>query len=628
MKKFIRYLAQLGTDGFSLVLFGTKVSDSKEFFKKFILLFILFSTLLLANGTPLVVKSFHTNEEINISDIEKYASEFTIKTQDEEDIDFEIVLFNSEEDSTLKQNNTKKYTWLMLELDENLTSGNYWVEHTDFAFTEYTFTAQQSLDKFSLLGRKLFSFTYDKTTDTRRYFLKAIPKQSHIVAKASLYSPKSFSTWADNYSSKSLLYFFIFGLIFMTAIYNGALYLYNREKSFLYYMFMQIFMVGVLLYQTDIIETYVMGGVENEEIAIFFYFLIVEIVIIFVLFFIRAFLETKKYLPFHDKILHYITIFAFIDLFFFFFPIMLIFKIYSFVLLYVVVVAGLRLRQGYKPALFFLIGWSAMMVGVFLSDFFEEQYPYLQPILIGSTVEAFFLAIAISYKMREIKDEKEEQKELLIHQSKLASMGEMLGNIAHQWRQPLTRLGYILMNIESKDKAQQHTQKLEEASTQLEFMSQTINDFRDFYKPDKEKESFGLVEETRKVIALLNLDEIEVLIKCKEEITILNHKNEYKQVILNLLSNAKEVLLQRAVASPKITISIDENHVTVSDNAGGVKLENIQKVFEPYFTTKSQGLGIGLYMSKVIVEKNMGGKLEVQNSEHGAHFRFTFEGAE
>ena len=593
--------------------------------KQFIILFSLLSTLLLANGTSLVLKSFSTNKEINISNIEKYSSKFKTQTQDEEDIEFEIVLFNSEENFTLKQNNKKKYTWLMLELDKNLTSGNYWVEHTNFAFTEHTFTAQQSLDRFSLLGRKFFAFEYNQTKDNRRYFLKAIPKQSHAVAKASLYTPQSFSAWADTYSSKSLLYFFIFGLIFMTAIYNGALYLYNREKSFLYYMVMQILMVGVLLYQTDIVETYVIGNVENEEIAIFFYFLLVELAIVFILFFIRAFLETKKYLPFHDKVLHYITIFAFIDLLLFFFPIMLILKIYSFVLLYVVVVAWLRLRQGYRPSLFFLIGWSALMVGVFLSDFFEEQFQYAQPILIGSTIEALFLAIAISYKMREIKNEKEEQKELLIHQSKLASMGEMLGNIAHQWRQPLSRLGYILMNIEAKDKAQQHAQKLEEASSQLEFMSQTIDDFRDFYKPDKEKKSFCLAEETRKVIALLDLEKIEVVLQSKEEITIINHKNEYKQVLLNLLSNAKEVLLQRAVSSPKITISIEKNHVTVSDNAGGINLENIQQVFEPYFSTKAKGLGIGLYMSKVIVEKNMGGKLEVQNSEDGAIFTFSFQ---
>ncbi len=303
---------------------------------------------------------------------------------------------------------------------------------------------------------------------------------------------------------------------------------------------------------------------------------------------------------------------------------MLILKIYSFILFYVVVIAWLRFRQGYKPALFFLYGWSALMVGVFVSDFFPEGYFAFDPILIGSTIEAFFLAIAISYKMREIKNEKEEQKELLIHQSRLASMGEMLGNIAHQWRQPLSRLGYILMNIESKDKAQRHTQKLKEASTQLEFMSQTIDDFRDFYKPDKEKEIFNLLEETQKVLSLLDFKEIEIAVEAKEEVSILNHKNGYKQVLLNLLTNAKDVLKNRAVPFPKIIIKIEKNAITVSDNAGGIKLENIQRIFEPYFSTKSQGLGIGLYMSKVIVEKNMGGKMRVENTKEGASFVFSF----
>jgi len=203
-------------------------------------------------------------------------------------------------------------------------------------------------------------------------------------------------------------------------------------------------------------------------------------------------------------------------------------------------------------------------------------------------------------------------------------MGEMLGNIAHQWRQPLTRMGYILMNIESKDKENRHTHKLEEASMQLEFMSQTIDDFRDFYKPDKKKETFNLADETQKVLTLLDLKEIEVRLDAKEKVSIFNHKNAYKQVLLNLLTNAKDALNERAIPSPKIDITIEQNAVTITDNAGGIEAENIQRIFEPYFSTKAKGLGIGLYMSKVIVEKNMGGVMRAENSEYGALFRFSF----
>ncbi len=595
--------------------------------KKFLVLIILLSSMILAASTTLALKSYSTNKNIDKANIENYVSEFVIEKQEEKNLEFEIILFNSEENTTIKQNATHEFHWIMLELDANLSTGHYWIEHTDFDFSEHTFHQSQSLYKFSLLGRKVFSFHYDKTKDHRRYFLKTLNAQSHVVPMASLYTPQTFSKWSDTYSLKILLSFFLFGLIFMAAIYNGALYLYNREKPFLYYMLMQFFMIGILIYQTDLIQIYTMGDIENEEIAIFFYFILVEVAVIFVLLFVRSFLETKRYLPFHDKILKYLMIIILVDLLLFFVPIMLILQLYSFLLLYIVYLAWLRLRQGYKPALFFVLGWFALALGVFVSDFSDEKYLYFDPILIGSTIEALFLAIAISYKMKKIQDEKEKQKELLIHQSKLASMGEMLGNIAHQWRQPLTRMGYILMNIEAKDKENRHTPKLEEASIQLEFMSQTIDDFRDFYKPNKEKESFALVEETQKVITLLNLDEIEVELKSKEEVTIINHKNEYKQVILNLLVNAKDALLQRAISSPKIIIEIDKEYVTISDNAGGIKLDNIQKIFEPYFSTKKQGLGIGLYMSKIIIEKNMGGKMEVRNSEAGAVFSLFFVSA-
>jgi len=261
-----------------------------------------------------------------------------------------------------------------------------------------------------------------------------------------------------------------------------------------------------------------------------------------------------------------------------------------------------------------------LMLGVFVSDFFPDDIFFIDPLFIGSTIEALFLAIAISYKMQEIKNEKEEQKELLVHQSRLASMGDMLGNIAHQWRQPLTRLGFILMNIEEKDKEKHHEEKLEEAEEQLEFMSQTINDFRNFYAPNKVKELFSLAEESQKVLDFISFEEIDLELNIVKDIEILNYKNEYKQVLLNLLTNARDVLLERKIDVPKIIIEIDTSRVQVSDNAGGIKEKNIEKIFEPYFTTKENGLGIGLYMSKMIVEKNMGGKIEVYNAKDGAVF--------
>jgi signal transduction histidine kinase len=117
---------------------------------------------------------------------------------------------------------------------------------------------------------------------------------------------------------------------------------------------------------------------------------------------------------------------------------------------------------------------------------------------------------------------------------------------------------------------------------------------------------------------------IKIELVLNDDANIVNYKNEYKQVLLNLISNAKDILVERKIINPKIQILITEKTVIISDNAGGILSQNLNKIFEPYFTTKENSSGIGLYMSKMIVERNMGGKLTVRNAEDGAEFRIMF----
>jgi signal transduction histidine kinase len=212
-------------------------------------------------------------------------------------------------------------------------------------------------------------------------------------------------------------------------------------------------------------------------------------------------------------------------------------------------------------------------------------------------------------------------------------MGEMIGNIAHQWRQPLTHLSYNIMNIQDAFKHNSLDEvylnkKVDEATEQIEFMSQTIDDFKDFYAISKEKENFFLVEETKNALTImlpaLKQQDIGIMFVIKENLEIKNYKNEYKQVILNLLSNAKDVLVSRIILNPKIIITVENTQVTIADNGGGIESNVINKIFEPYFTTKEGNSGIGLYMSKMIVEKNMGGRLTVINGKEGAEFTMLF----
>ncbi len=228
-----------------------------------------------------------------------------------------------------------------------------------------------------------------------------------------------------------------------------------------------------------------------------------------------------------------------------------------------------------------------------------------------------------------------EQEQILIQQSKLASMGEMIGNIAHQWRQPLAQISAIHMNMKVTYDFDKFTQeylntKIKEANTLTSYMSQTISDFQNFFKPQGKKENFSIETACKEACFILKSSlqyhGIKTEFNLIEDIDIYGYKNEYSQVILNILSNAKDILLEREIANPYINIEIKngENYaiVKIKDNGGGVQKDILDKIFEPYFTTRhqTQGTGIGLYMSKNIIERNMNGFINVQNVEDGALF--------
>jgi len=235
-----------------------------------------------------------------------------------------------------------------------------------------------------------------------------------------------------------------------------------------------------------------------------------------------------------------------------------------------------------------------------------------------------------------IKKERK-QEQLLIQQSKLASMGEMIGNIAHQWRQPLNALGLIIQNIHFSYQINElndefMNQSVKKANLLTDNMSKTIDDFRNFFKPNKVKEVFDLNNSINKSVDLLNISfthyQIEILKKFdNEKIEVLGYLNEFSQVIVNILNNAKDAFNESTVENPRIIIHTYIKNsfafVEIIDNATGINDDLIEKIFDPYFSTKEegQGIGIGLYMSKTIIENNMNSKLNVYNNKNnGATF--------
>ena len=238
-----------------------------------------------------------------------------------------------------------------------------------------------------------------------------------------------------------------------------------------------------------------------------------------------------------------------------------------------------------------------------------------------------------------IKNELKEKETLLSQQSKMAAMGEMLGNIAHQWRQPLSVITTAASGIQIqrdfgtlKDEELVHAMK--EIMKSSNYLSQTIDDFRDFFKPNKEKTLVNLEEIMEKTLGLVSskFKNLEInIVKSFKKINLYGLDNELIQAFMILLNNASEAFGDKDIEKV-IFISMKEenNNVVISfkDNAGGIQEDIINRIFEPYFTTKhkSQGTGIGLYMTEEIIVKHMYGTIEVKN-EIFEHNRQEYTGA-
>ncbi len=229
-----------------------------------------------------------------------------------------------------------------------------------------------------------------------------------------------------------------------------------------------------------------------------------------------------------------------------------------------------------------------------------------------------------------------EKDQLLLQQSRQAAMGEMINHIAHQWRQPLNMVALTIQDlmVTYEDGECSHEfvdQTVKEIMNQVLHMSETIDDFRNFLRPDQEKKQFNLREALRKTLILVGdsfkSQNIKIDIEAQEDLIVTGYKNEYCQILLNILNNARDTITERSIVSPRIEINLFRegyrNVTTISDNAGGIADAIIDKIFEPYFTTKDadKGTGIGLYMSKSIIEKRMNGKISVRNTDQGAEFR-------
>ena len=456
-----------------------------------------------------------------------------------------------------------------------------------------------------------------------------------------------------------------YGVLLLIIFYNIFLFFVWNDKTYLYYI---AFVGSFVLWQLCIDglgHQYLWPNVSwlNDKGTLIF----IGMTIFSAILFTRRFLQLSSYAPRLNLVLLALqALMAMLIVSSFIFSYATVIKILVWltfpipvVLLYAGIVA---LKNNYQYARFYIVGWSVFLGGsVVLSLNTLGLLPgydlikYVQPT--GSIIEVAFFSLALAERINLLRrqniktlsrlnsrlqsevhlkvNEIREKDELLMQKFRLATMGEMLENISHQWKQPLHKLSLVMQNFYFKHKLEGSTEeeleKFNEQSTVLlNYMSNTVDDFKNFFNPQKEKEAFDIDENIQKVLSILSSSmqehDIDINIDSKNYSQVKGYPNEFGQVLLNLFSNSKDAFNLNEIEDKKIKIDISETNENVMvrflDNAGGIPKNILPKIFDPYFSTKGfkEGTGIGLYMSKMIIENSMHGKFGVENTSNGAKF--------
>ena len=266
----------------------------------------------------------------------------------------------------------------------------------------------------------------------------------------------------------------------------------------------------------------------------------------------------------------------------------------------------------------------------------QKQERELEQRVKEQTKELHELNKTLESRVQEEIKKNEEKQKILFMQSRFASLGQMIANIAHQWRQPLAELNLTMFNMR-KLSLQNRLKEMEiyykKSKNITKNMSSTIEDFSNFFNPNKSKTTFYLYDAINDALHILDreIQKIDVKVEVDfKKARVKGVSNELTQVMINLLQNSKDAFKINQTVDPKISIIISKifikNHycakISFVDNAGGIEKNNLEKIFEPYFSTKhpNMGIGIGLFMSRMIIQKSLSGIMDVENYKDGTRF--------
>jgi len=288
------------------------------------------------------------------------------------------------------------------------------------------------------------------------------------------------------------------------------------------------------------------------------------------------------------------------------------------------------------------LGLLMRYLGVALLFFLVVLYAYLRQRKLSKKIEE--LNSSLEDRIEEALEENRQQQALMLHRNRLANMGEMISMIAHQWRQPLNNLSLLNQLLVAKYRQGKLDDEMMEyfssnSRKQIEQMSRTIDDFRNFYKPEKEKSRFCVEEVIQKLLELIKFsysaERIEIHYSAEGCHHFLGYPNEFSHAVLNILNNARDALVENNFTTRNIWIDVEgeeggEIRIRICDDAGGIPEEILPRIFDPYFSTKNEknGTGLGLYMTNIIITEHMHSHIEVSNSDRGACFLIRLTGGD
>ena len=508
-----------------------------------------------------------------------------------------------------------------------------------------------------------------------RTFWETLPLQSgtnafllRIDTGGSLQVPLRVQTLRHAYQTEAysnLLYGIYYGVLILLLVYNLVLFLVVKENHYINYLF---FLGSYLLFQLNfdgIGKTWLWEGqswMVNEGMSFFIF-----MAAYFAFRFARYFLMLSRYSASIEqtvKIAEMVSMLgAVLALVLDYFISIRLAAAWMTIAPVILIYVGFVVLPTYRAARFYLAGWIVFLLSTTAVSFNKlglfggSNAYFIHMQQASSLLQMMLLSFALADRINMMKfdhlrklrafneklqekiarkvDELRQKDQMMIQQSRQAAMGEMIENIAHQWRQPLNQLGLVQsgmffdysLGTMTEEKLAEYQKQ---SDTLMQYMTQTIDDFRTFFQPDREKTPFALCEAIDKTLELLKptltRNQIAIVRDCDDTLSAIGHENEFSQVIINIINNAKDAIVERKVAEPRLRISVSEGRdtfkIAICDNAGGIDDAIIGKIFDPYFTTKfqAQGTGIGLYMVKMIIEKSMGGRVDAYNAEQGACF--------